>query len=561
MTGFARLTIGFLAGLALAGAGVAQVPITQQNGRLFDVNPQIGSGGVNAAVRPYSPFLGGNAAATGNIRGGLSLRSFSPISDPTAFRGSLGSASLSSFIRDSVGVSDAFSSSVIGGPAAFYDPASTVPTAGSLRQFSTPGISRAPGDNVSRPLPGLLNFGGSERFDTRFDAGETGGQFGAATPLASSIFGVTRIPTIMSESPVKPYVPTPTDFRVLPKELREPSPTDAAQRDASADAVANGRVDLRISPQIAPLPVGTSLESLLKGDTAALLGLPDRRVAGNADQANRAFTARGANSNRNPDARLPGRNEPPKTITPPVPALRDLSMLPGYDVFNDMRLAEALKRDPSAQWWTEMLAQSQSMPESAQKAELAQLDAQSFIQRTLRAPMKSFVGKGASPLNDELLRAESFLELGEYQKASERYARAATLDPINPLPMIGRGHALLAEGNYLSAAVSLTRGLQNLPDLADYNVDLTAFFATREIIDKRRADMMKELEQREQPELRFLLGYLEFFGGERALGIENLKKAAAEADYGTIIKRFPEAIQGELPLMPAAPAGEKKDGE
>ena len=62
-----------------------------QTGRVLDVNPQLGAGGYNY-TRPMSPLTVGNLAASGIAGGGLSLRSFSPIGDPTAFRAPLGSA-------------------------------------------------------------------------------------------------------------------------------------------------------------------------------------------------------------------------------------------------------------------------------------------------------------------------------------------------------------------------------------------------------------------------------------------------------------------------------------
>lgn len=546
---FTRVGAFLAVGLGLAAAAAAQqVPLPQQTGRLFDRNPQVGGSGVND-MRPFSPFLGGNAFATGNVRGGMSLRSFSPISDPSAFRGTLGSGSLSNFIRDSVSIADAYRP-LTAAPVPYFDPATSVQTPGSLRGFSTPGISRAPGDQIS-PLPGMLNYnvGGIRRLDTRVDASLTPGPLGGTTPIASSIFGATRIPAITSDSPVKPYVPTPLDFRPMPRDLREPAPTDPDTRGLSAPAVGAARIDTRFSPRIETYPLGSPLDSLLGGDTNSLLA---QRQAG----PTRMTPPRPAT----PETARPGdATQPPIAERPP--ALHDLSMLPSYDVFTDIRLAQALRRDPAADWWREMQSQALSMPESAQKLELAQLDTQAFLNKILNAPLKTFVGKGEFPLNDELLRAEGLLQVGQYHDAATRYDRAAMIDPINPLPMIGRGHALLAAGDYLSAAVSLTRGLQNFPDLADFDVDLTSFFSSPEIIDIRRADLMKELERREDPSLRFLLGYLEYYGGERQRGVANLKKAADQADYGTIIKRFPELLRGQSPVVPEQPATDRKDGE
>src|SRR5262252_1190504 len=102
-----RIKTGLFHGLLLAASASAQTPVNN-SGRLLDANPAVGGSRING-FQPGSSFIGGNAYATGNVRGGMALRSFSPISDPNAFRGSLGSSSLSDFVRDSVSVGDIYS--------------------------------------------------------------------------------------------------------------------------------------------------------------------------------------------------------------------------------------------------------------------------------------------------------------------------------------------------------------------------------------------------------------------------------------------------------------------
>jgi hypothetical protein len=65
-----------------------------------------------------------------------------------------------------------------------------------------------------------------------------------------------------------------------------------------------------------------------------------------------------------------------------------------------------------------------------------------------------------------------------------------------------------------------------------------------EVIDIRRADLMRRLEQREIPELRFLLGYLEYHTGDREHGLANLEQAAREDRAGSIISRYPALLRG-----------------
>jgi tetratricopeptide (TPR) repeat protein len=243
-------------------------------------------------------------------------------------------------------------------------------------------------------------------------------------------------------------------------------------------------------------------------------------------------------------------------MSPIVAALRDASMLPGNDVFTDMRLALSLVADPSASAvFQEMQKAAKGTARATGEAAAKEIEAAVFIERLMKAPIKSFVGEGSSPVNDELLKAESLMQLGQFYDAAKRYERASVLDPVNPLPLIGRGHALLAAGDYLSASLFLIRGLERFPEMSRFEVDLRSFLRGGEIIDIRRADLMKELDRRDDPTLRFLLGYLEYFTGDRSRGLGNLERAAESAEPGTIIKRYPAMLRGEGPLpLPKMPA-------
>ena len=168
----------------------------------------------------------------------------------------------------------------------------------------------------------------------------------------------------------------------------------------------------------------------------------------------------------------------------------------------------------------------------------------------LQNALQSFAGESTTAVNTELRRAESFMNLGRYYDAADYYRRAHLLDPLNPLPLVGRGHALLAAGDYLSAAVMLTQGLERFPEMARFSLDLKAMMGGGEIVDIRRADIMRQLQQNEDPRLRFLLGYLEFHGGMPERGIENLRKAAGEADPGTLLRRYPDMLEGKGALPP-----------
>lgn len=545
----------------------AQVPM-DTSGRLMDANPMIGGTRFNDRVQPFSPMIGGNPYATGNVRGGLSLRSFEPISDTTAFRGTLGSSSLSDFIRDSVSVADIYSPNYgMGiGPRPYFDPGGTVPTVGYLQNRYTAYRDRQDGSvgTVGNPLlaaPGLLNYGGSvspplppARPNNALTPPSSAGSMLMPAPLGEAnapgtgVFGVHALGPRVPQSMQAPGALNPGDGPASPSPWwpagREPVPTTPTTR-----------LDLRERA----MPIGTPIDALLRGDSAALLEsrrpsiLPPPPAVATGATAAPARTATGATES------------PVEAPTPPVriPTLRDTSMLPGHDKFTDMRLALTLAKDPSASWWTEMQdALREAGPTGAREAQArAAMEAQEFLNSVMNSPITTFVGQEQTLINDELLKAEGLLHIGQYYDAAAKYQYVHMLDPTNPLPLVGRGHALLAAGDYLSAAIQLVRGFERFPDLTRFEVDLRSFLGDGEIIDIRRADLMNQLARGEDAQLRFLLGYLEYYTGDKQRGLDNLERAAETADIGSLIRRFPDMLRGRGMLPPprldAPPGGDE----
>jgi hypothetical protein len=234
--------------------------------------------------------------------------------------------------------------------------------------------------------------------------------------------------------------------------------------------------------------------------------------------------------------------------------LTDSSVLPGYDVFTDMQLALALSGNPNADWFNQMQRAIRENPATAVLLrERADVDAQEFIQQVLDSPIQTFHGRGESPKNNEMLRAESLMEIGHYFEASRRYEIAHRVDPLDPLPLIGKGNALLAAGEYLTAALALMQGFERYPELSRFALDLPKLLGGREIIDIRRADIMRMLERRDDPQLRFLLGYLEYYSGDAKLresGLENFDRAAYLDTSGSLISRMPALLRHEGTVPP-----------
>lgn len=536
-------------GLATAAPVFAQYPVNQ-SGRLFDANPQVGGNRINAA-RPLSPLAGGNPYATGNVRFGQSLRSASPISDPTAFRGTLGSSYLSSFRRDSVSAADVGVGTSIDIPFArpYYDPSGTAGTSGFLRGQYGPAGARpgtatgqvpinigAPGTGVTNTLDARLDFrtndaGGLRSQITGLAPGGSAGQ------LSSTIFGV---------NPLRPSALTGDNNPPAAAPLRAPRPAETSRPPQAG-------YETPTAPA-APRPLGsrelerTPLDLVLRKEAAPLLertaNTPFSEIVRKTEGPAKPAGARGNG----------GLTAPPAEggVPPPAePRKLETSVLPGFDLFTDMQLALSLARSPSAGWFEDMQTAVRNNPALAQKYQKAAAqNSEQFLSQMMNTPIRSFVGQGESAVNNELTKAEAQLEIGQFYDAANRFDAAHRLDPSNPLPLIGKGHALLAAGDYLSAATHLLRGLERFPELTRFALDLQTLVGGGEVVDIRRADLLSRLQQREDPQLRFLLGYLEYYTGHQESGLENLRQAARGASPTSIIARYPDMLSRDGVLPP-----------
>ena len=168
---------------------------------------------------------------------------------------------------------------------------------------------------------------------------------------------------------------------------------------------------------------------------------------------------------------------------------------------------------------------------------------QERLKTALSEPIITFVGSDKTMANKAFAQAEEYLAGGRYYDAVNAYDVARTADPDNPLIWIGRGHALIGAGDYLSAAASLEEGFRRFPQAARFKIDLRAFLKHGDILDIRRADLEQRLEEEDNFRLRFLLGYIEYYSGLARFGLPNLERAAKAAPTTSIFSKFPSLLR------------------
>ena len=561
----------------LSAVGQIDYRVNQGNagvaGRANDANPAVGGGGLNQSSSQFMPGGYAGAVITGNVTGLAGFHGFSPIPQANQFRLALPSADLATFNARSVGLNDVNANRTFG-PGQYYDRQQTIASdLGFIRSgMNLPGSSQLASPNITPPSPaapppiiGLqqVPIATYQRVDQQINRNMWGfirqdqaapGTIPSAAPAlsdwryqsaaGSSIFGMPSLPSLEDLRALKEGKPLPApgaaETTGQPQRAAEPGgavgliegeltglPTvQKAQpfaqdfgiqnRSLTGEQIAGPVADLRgvitQEPLAATQPPGKLGEDRFTDffkaiQTAHQMGV--RQLGFEAiggEKAERAGPGIGIGGG------APKAEEP--AAAPPAP--RAVLRHPSTDALADLATA--------AKWANELIEN----------------------------PVTSFAGRYRNRLNQYMETGEEALRKGQYYHAAELFDVAHTIDPTNPLPLLDRGHALLAAGDYISAANALEQGIARFPQIAAFRIDLPAMGGP--IYDIRRADLEKKLANSDQYELRFLLGYLELYSGLPEEGLRDLERAAKAAPPDSIVAIFADLVTNrrELPPLPGA---------
>ena len=488
---------GLIAAAALAAlAGLASGQDALGDGRALDNNPSVNSGRYNAARPNFADEVRfRNAIVTGNAPGGASFRGDVGYRAPGEFTGSLASDDLYSFRRDSV-FSGLGARGIRGTDALRFQFALT--TGGSV----PPGVASALTIDRSDRSP-LLRPAGLDRPGIQSPyAGECAGT--AALDSSSSVgslFDALRAPSAYTTN--RGLTPT-----LLSQGLDE---TTGNIEGIFASPLRGVRVEtIRTGERPAAEPTEPTTQATPRGITPATSRADVARPSG-ADQLTRPpsglaaaprvqtaydqiLGAIAANAPDTTDATSTGIDAAADTDTRPLwqqrlEALRQriaLNPRPQGDPFNlqatDQNANNAgntnTDTDDSANTDFNPLDRSSGDTQTDDNTEDAQpgLERSVFVfdPNTLRLlreggePINVFIDPNA-PATDlytiHMQAGTNLLVEGRYFDAEERFTRAISARPDDVTAQVGRVHAQIGAGLYLSAATNLHTLLTQHPEL------------------------------------------------------------------------------------------------
>lgn len=576
--GLQLMACGFMLALISPLAAPAQVDyrVNQTNasrdGRALDANPGVGTGGLNQPGPRTDPGGYAGAVISGNVTGLARFQGYSPVLSSNQFRATLPSSALSGFQGQSVGVQDVWANRTLS-TTPYYDTQRTISDVGFIRAgLNAPGSSQLASPYITPPAPTAPPPAGSNGqipayTDRRLDSQLNLDRLGMIqqTPISTAPQSSSGIDAIYDR-----YRATmDSSIFGMPK----PTTPRGLQQANGLDPLRRGVQDSR-DQETAAQPSTGGLGTGPDGNIATLLEQSKPSAAA-------SLTPRPATIGTAPGvgaAAFPRREVPAGGSTGAAPSgPGELGQDRFTDLLKTIQTAQQLGiqqlgfQAPSGRGQSQTGGvQSALRPQTGEDARqikapsparplqrsseegVAQLAAAAkWASDLLEDPLKTFAGKYGDRANQWMAAGEEALRKGEYYRAADLFELAQTVAPDNPLPLLHRGHAQLAAGDYLSASYSLQQGIAKFPQIAAFRLDLPAMSGSQGVFDVRRADLERSLVNTDSYEMRFLLGYLELYSGLPEEGIRDLELAAQKAPPDSIISVFADLVTGrrELPAV------------
>lgn len=491
--------------IALAGPAWAQDALGDGRGLEAPVEVTASRDRGAAARRLNTEIQFRNAIVTGNAPGGMSFRGDVGYTAPGEFRGDLGSNDLFAFRRDTF-YSGLSGYGLRGTEAVQYQFALTTGSRAPSGLLGAPIIDRAGGPAPAN-VPGARRVADSELFldPLARDEGFEGSMFG--TLRSTSAYEANR-----------GYQPALLGYRFDPDQTRYGMTASALEgiRMLPIDEPTRPGASSRIDRSATPTRVETRIEPIV---TAHDLVRDRLRAPGETDEDFARFRTSLEELRRQmfmlddaSDAETPDSPDSP-LIPAPLP---DETDDPGAD---EPQVPDALRGiDPAV---------------------LERLRAAGLPIETL-----SRGGGGRDIYREHMTRAERFMQEGRYFDAEERYTRAMSVREGDVSARIGRAHAQIGAGLYLSAAINLRMAITDNPEIVG-NKYSSALIPSGQRGDRVMEQLAANVSawdaggpDRLGSESALLLAYMGYQRGERVQverGLDALAGSAAEGDRALVV--------------------------
>ncbi len=142
-------------------------------------------------------------------------------------------------------------------------------------------------------------------------------------------------------------------------------------------------------------------------------------------------------------------------------------------------------------------------------------------------PITSFVPTEPSEFQKAMADGDDYFRKGKYARAEFSFRKSRDMARGTPEVHLSMVHAHFANGGYYAAANQIRRALIRLPELPMVKLDLRGFYGKDKEDDYKKDvdDLVKRVEDAENPDLLLLLAYVRYFGGEETEAAKLLRRA------------------------------------
>lgn len=159
------------------------------------------------------------------------------------------------------------------------------------------------------------------------------------------------------------------------------------------------------------------------------------------------------------------------------------------------------------------------------------------LPRTSQAD-KMFEEKSA----EYMLAALQLLKQGDFYQAADAFTWASLYRPSEPAGYVGKGIALFAAGEYMTASHLVAAGLNLSADYAKTTLDLADMLGGKEKLDSRISDLAKSAKTGNAGELYFLLAFIQYKAGQLEQAKASIDKAENKMPNEQIVKALKTII-------------------
>ena len=141
-----------------------------------------------------------------------------------------------------------------------------------------------------------------------------------------------------------------------------------------------------------------------------------------------------------------------------------------------------------------------------------------------------------------MLAALQLLKQGDFYQAADAFTWASLYKPSEPAGYVGKGIALFAAGEYMTASHLVAAGLNLSADYAKTTLNLADMLGGKEKLDSRISDLDKSAKTGNAGELYFLLAFIQYKAGQSEQAKASINEAERKMPNEQIVKALKTII-------------------